>query len=210
MTQLRNIFAIRHLRWLLLTGVCYFFPFAMFTTELMVLTVDKLAWTPEDLGLLLLLVGCIDIVMQGFLSGKLILRFGEVRMVVAGLICEAASYVLVGMIAIVPQPALLIGGIVLFAFGSGLLEPPLNALTSAAAGSHEQGVVQGGNMALRSLTNIVGPLLAGVLYLRFGAETPFWIGAIIMLLGVVTIQLAAQHIHTPHPASEQEPANVPL
>ena len=203
--QIRKIFAITRLRWLLLTGICYFFPFAMFVTELAVLTIDKLHWVPENIGLMMLLVGCIDIVMQGFLSGKLIARFGETRLIIAGLLFEVLGYVLVGAIAIVPQSLLLLAGVFFFAFGSGLLEPALNGLTSAAAGPHEQGAVQGGNAALRSLTGIVGPLLAGVLYIQLGSEAPFWLGAAILMLGIVTILVAAQHLNLPVPSAELEP-----
>lgn len=144
LAQIRNIFAIPRLRWLLATSVVYAFPFAMFTTLLAVLALDKLAWTPANIGLLLLIVGVIDIVMQSLLVGHLIARFGEIRLTIAGLICEAISYALIGAVAIVPAPALMLAGIILFALGSGLLEPSLNGLISASTQPHEQGAVQGG------------------------------------------------------------------
>jgi len=83
-------------------------------------------------------------------------------------------------------------GLLVFAFGSGLLEPALGALTSNAATDREQGVVQGGNQALHSLTLIVGPLLAGALYSSLGGEVPYLLGAAVLLLGVVTIGMAAR------------------
>jgi len=205
--QIRNIFAIPHLRWLLITTICHGLPLIMFSTALAVLAADKLHWVPENIGLLLLLVGCVDIVLQGVLSGKLILRFGEIRLTSAGLICEAVGYVLVGVTALVPQPAFLLTGIFLFAVGSGLLEPPLNALISTAAGPREQGTVQGGNEALTSLNGIIGPLLAGVLYVRFGGEAPYWLGATILLLGSVSILVAAQQLDRHQGATEAEPVN---
>jgi len=205
--QIRTIFAIAHLRWLLITALCYGLPLVMFSTEFAVLAADKLHWVPENIGLVLLCIGCIDIVMQGFLSGKLIPRFGEIRLTIAGLVCEAVGYVLIGVTALVSQPAFLLVGIVLFAFGSGLLEPSLNALISTAAGPREQGAVQGGNEALTSLNGIIGPLLAGVLYVRFGAEAPYWLGATILLLGVVSILMAAQQLDLRQGATEAEPIN---
>lgn len=204
--QIRTIFAMRRLRWLLVTGLCYFFPFAMFTTELAVLTVDKLAWTPQDIGLLLLLVGCIDIVMQGVLAERLILRLSEIQLIVAGLICEAVGFTLIGAVALVPQAAFLLVGIFFFAVGSGLLEPALNGLTSAAVGPREQGIVQGGNAALESLTQIAGPLPAWLLYLRFGGATPYWLGAVVLLLGIGAILRAAQHLDLRRPAPKAEQA----
>jgi MFS transporter, DHA1 family, tetracycline resistance protein len=199
--------AIDRLRWLLVTSVVYAFPFAMFTTELAVLALDKLAWTPAYIGLLLLFIGVIDIVMQTFLSGRLILRFGETRLISAGLLCEAVSYALIGTVAIVLESAFMLSGIFFFAFGSGLLEPPLNGLISAAAGPSEQGIVQGGQQALRALTEIGGPLLAGVLYTQLGGETPYWLGALLLLLGNITIRLAAPHIALSSATAEPSPAN---
>src|SRR5262249_41401763 len=149
--QIRNIFAIAHLRWLLITAICYGLPLVMFSTEFAVLAADKLHWGPENIGLLLLYIGCIDIVIKGFRSGKLIPRCAEIRLTIAGLVCEAVGYVLIGVTALVSQPAFLLVGIVLFAFGSGLLEPSLNALISTAAGPRENGAVQGGNEAVDSL-----------------------------------------------------------
>jgi DHA1 family tetracycline resistance protein-like MFS transporter len=192
LVQLAAIFRISRLRWLLLTGVLYYLPFAMFVTELAVLAKDQLAWGPEQIGLGMLLIGCVDIVMQGFLSARLIAVIGEVRLTAAGLVCEAAAYVLIGALALVHQPALMVVGLLLFAFGSGLLEPALGALTSRAATDREQGVVQGGNQALHSLAQIVGPLLAGMLYSRLGGEIPYWLGAAILMLGLVTIGMASR------------------
>jgi predicted MFS family arabinose efflux permease len=126
---------VGRLRWLLITSICYFFPFALFVAELTVLALDKLSWTPQSIG---------------------------------------------------------------------LLEPALNGLISAATGPREQGVVQGGNGALRSLTTIVGTLLAGEMYLRFGGETPYWLGAAVLLLGIGAMLLAAQHSERNRPLAETE------
>jgi DHA1 family tetracycline resistance protein-like MFS transporter len=192
LTQVVAIFRMPRLRWLLVTGLCYYLPFAMFVTELAVLAKDLLDWTPEMIGLSLLMIGCVDIVMQGVLSAKLVPIFGEIRLTAAGLVCEALGYALVGAVALVASPVVLLAGIFLFAFGSGLLEPALNALTSSAASPREQGVVQGGNQALHALTQIAGPLLAGVLYTTIGGEAPYWLGAVILLGGVVSISFAAR------------------
>ncbi|KAB8142845.1 TCR/Tet family MFS transporter [Chloroflexia bacterium SDU3-3] len=192
--QIGDILAIKRLRWLLVTSVVYAFPFAMFTSELAVLAIDTLAWTPESIGLLLLVIGGIDIFMQAVLSGRLIRRFGETRLIMSGFVCEAISFILIGGVAIVPSPVLLFVGVACFAIGGGVLEPPLNGLISASAGADEQGMVQGGKQALRALSQIAGPLLAGALYMQIGGEAPYWLGAIVLLLGTITMQLATPHI----------------
>jgi DHA1 family tetracycline resistance protein-like MFS transporter len=189
--QLGKLFAMARLRWLLMVGICYAFPFALFTTEIGVLSIEKLGWGPSEVGLVALLVGGTDIVMQGVLAGRLLPIFGPIKMTVAGLVAEIVSYLLVGAVALAPSPLLMLAGVFLFAFGSGLLEPALGGLLSAAAGPREQGIVQGGNQAIRALLNIGGPLLAGLLYTQFGGATPFFTGAAILALGIVAALLAA-------------------
>jgi MFS transporter, DHA1 family, tetracycline resistance protein len=188
--QLGKLFAMVQLRWLLVVGICYALPFALFTTELGVLSIEKLGWEPSQLGLVSLLVGGTDIIMQGVLAGRLLPIFGAINMTIAGLSAEIASYLLVGAVALVPSPLLMLVGVFMFAFGSGLLEPALGGLVSEAAGPREQGIVQGGNQAIRSLLNIVGPPLAGLLYIEFGGASPFVVGAIILALGIVAALLA--------------------
>ena len=193
-TQIGKLFGLARLRWLLIVGICYSFPFAMLTTELFVLTIDTLHWTPMAAGLMSLLIGGTDIVMQGGMAGRLIPRFGEVRLTIAGLVVQIASYGLIGAVAIVPSAMLMLAGVFLFAFGSGLLEPALGALVSRAAGPRDQGTIQGGNQAIRALTNIAGPLLAGVLYTQYGGATPFWLGALVLIAGIAAIRQAAVHL----------------
>ncbi|HEU5013059.1 MAG TPA: MFS transporter [Roseiflexaceae bacterium] len=188
--QIGKLFAMVRLRWLLVVGMCYAFPFALFVTEFGVLSIEKLGWGPSQIGLVSLLVGGTDIIMQGVVAGRLLPIFGPVKMTIAGLIAEIVSYLLVGAVALVPSPLLMLVGIFMFAFGSGLLEPALGGLVSAAAGPREQGIVQGGNQAIRSLLNIAGPLLAGLLYARFGGAVPFGVGAVILALGIVAAVLA--------------------
>ncbi|HEU5097947.1 MAG TPA: MFS transporter [Roseiflexaceae bacterium] len=199
--QLGKLFRIVQLRWLLVVGICYAFPFALFTTELGVLSIEKLGWGPGEVGLVSLLVGGTDIVMQGVLAGRLLPIVGPIKLTIAGLLAEIASYLLVAAVAFVPSPLVMLAGVFMFAFGSGLLEPALGGLVSEAAGPREQGMVQGGNQAIRALLNIGGPLLAGLLYTQFGEASPFVVGAAILGLGIIAAALAVPFL----PARQPEP-----
>jgi DHA1 family tetracycline resistance protein-like MFS transporter len=192
--QIGNVFAITRLRWLIVASLCHGLPFAMFTTLLTVLLFDTLHWQPGTIGLLLLANGTIDIIMQGFISERLIARWGEVRLTIAGLIGLALSFGLIGVIAIVPEPLIVFVGIVCFAVSSGLLEPSLRALIANATPDEAQGMVQGSTTALLAATNIAAPIIAGTLYTQFGGETPYWLGAVILLLGIGVMRLASQQL----------------
>lgn len=194
LAQIGNVFAIKRLRWLIVASLCHGLPFAMFTTIFAVLIINTLHWQVGTTGLLLLVNGTIDIIMQGFVSERLIARWGEVRLTIAGLIGLALSFGLIGLIAIVPEPLLLFAGMALFATSSGLLEPSLRTLIANATPDEEQGMVQGSTTALSAAANIAAPILAGTLYVQFGGETPYWFGAVLLLLGIVAMRLASQQL----------------
>lgn len=200
--HLRDVFNIVRLRWLLVVSICYAFPFAMFVTELNVLSIEQLGWGPTQIGQVLLLVGLTDIVMQGVVAGRLMKVVGEIWMIVAGFAFEMVSFILVGAVALVPLQALMLAGVFIFAFGSGLFEPALNTLISRATGPREQGMVQGGNQAIRALVNAVGPLVAGVLYTQVNAAVPFWTGAAVFVFGIVATCFALRFLPTKQHATD--------
>src|SRR3954468_6598154 len=116
--QLGSAFAIPQLRWLV--GATFFFslPFAILQASMSVLIIDSLGWKADTIGYLFLLVGMLDILMQGVLAGRLLPIFGEIKLTVAGLVCEIIAYLLLGAVAIVPVPLLVFTGIIMFAIGT--------------------------------------------------------------------------------------------
>src|SRR6185437_13277427 len=189
--QLGGIFRIKQLRWLLVLGVCYMFPFVIMVSNMGVLMIDHLHWDAARIGLVSLVVGSMDILVQGVLVQRLLPRFGEVRLLVVGLGGVMLGYLALGSVAILASPVALIAGIALFAGFGGLVEPTLAGLTSRAAGAQSQGAVQGGSQALQSLTAIFGPLWAGELYTNAGGASPYATAALIVGLGIFLVLRAA-------------------
>jgi DHA1 family tetracycline resistance protein-like MFS transporter len=192
--QLRKVFAISQLRWLLLATFFFSFPFAVFASITTVLLKDSLGWSPVNIGLIYFVVGAGDILMQGVLIGRILPVFGEVKLTIGGLVCEMIAYLLIGLIAFVPSQLFLWVGIVFYIVGSGLLEPSLGGLISRAAGPRQQGIVQGGSQSIQSLARILGPVCGGVLYAQFGHATPYWSGAVIVGLAILVMFLAIPSI----------------
>jgi MFS transporter, DHA1 family, tetracycline resistance protein len=85
-------------------------------------------------------------------------------------------------------------GIIMFAIGTGFLEPASRGLISQAAGPRQQGVVQGGSQSIQSLAMVVGPLIGGVLYTQAGHVAPFWFGAGVVGLAIMATLLAVPAI----------------
>lgn len=166
--QMGNILTMTQLRWVLLAGFFYGFPFAIVISNLTILLKDSLGWGVTEAGIISTVVGVVDIVTQGLLVGKLLPIFGEVKLGIGSLILVAISYILLGAVALIASPFLLIAGVFLFAGSGGLVENALRGMLSRLAGPRQQGLVGGASQSMQSLAMILGPLFGGLLYTQFG------------------------------------------
>lgn len=192
--QLGAALALPQLRWLFAATFCFALAFAMMQSNISVLLIDHLRWNADMIGAMFLVIGIFDIVMQGGIAGWLLPRLGEERMSVVGLVCEAAGYALMGAIAIIPSPLLMLGAITLYAIGTGFREPATRGLISQVA-DEQQGMVQGGSQAIQSLATVVGPLIAGLLYAQVGHAVPYWVGAAVALLAAAAVVRSIPVLH---------------
>lgn len=194
--QMGNVFTMANLRWLLLAGFFYFFPFAILISNLTILLKDSLGWNATQAGIISTLVGVVDILVQGVLVGKLLPIFGDVKLSIGSLILVATSYILLGAISLIASPILLVAGVILFAGSGGLVENALRGLTSRLVGPRQQGLVGGASQSMQSLAMILGPLFGGLLYVQFGHATPYWSGALIIALSITSVVLAIPALRT--------------
>ena len=204
LTQMGNVFTMANLRWLLLAGFFYSFPFAILQSNLTILLKDSLGWNATDAGIVATLVGVVDILVQGVLVGKLLPIFGDVKLSIGSLSLVALSYILLGTIALIASPILLIAGVILFAGSGGLVENALRGLTSRLAGSRQQGLVGGASQSMQSLAMILGPLFGGLLYTQLGHATPYWSGALIIALAIASVVLAIPALRKHSTEAESE------
>lgn len=189
LTQLRAVLALPQLRWLLLIAFLYAFPFAILQSTAAVLIKDSLNWKADGIGVVFLITGVMDIVVQAGLVNYLLPRLREVKLAMLGLLSLMLGYGLYALLVYLPSPGLLFTAVVLYGLGSGLLEPSLRGLLSQAAGPNEQGVVQGGGQSLQSLALVIGPLVGGLLYAQVGHASPYWLSAIISGLTLLALLL---------------------
>jgi len=184
--QLRDVFAIAHLRWLLLATFLNVLPFAVLQSNVAVLAKDTLNWQPAAIGMVYFGVGLQDIVTQGVLVQRLLPKFGDIKVAIGGMATEIAGYLLIAASAYAGS-ALLILGVVLFASGEAVLGPALGGLISRTVNPREQGRVQGGNQSVQALARVAGPVLGGQLYTSLGPSAPYLSGALLVGLAIVAI-----------------------
>ena len=137
-------------------------------------------WGPRQVGLCFAVIGVIASIGQGFLTGRLARRFGEGRVLSAGLSIIAVSLFLTPF---APNAILATAAVGCTAFGQSLVFPCVAALMSRASPPDRQGQMLGLNMAAGSLARIGGPLLAGPLF-GLASGGPFWVGAALMIPAV--------------------------
>ena len=191
-----QVFSMRALRWLLVVTFLYSLPLAMLQSNVSLFTKDTLRWDADTVGLLLTIFGITSIVVQGVLLARLLRRFGEKRVAVAGLCSEVVGYVLIASIVFVRSPLLILMGVIFFAMGDGLLGPAIGGMLSGAAGEHNQGQVQGGSQAVQSLARIAGPVVGGLLYDSVNHAAPYLSGAAIVLLAALFMMAVLPVKHT--------------
>jgi DHA1 family multidrug resistance protein-like MFS transporter len=136
---------------------------------------NQFAATPKQIAVMITSTGIVSVVMQLLVVERLVRRFGEgailnvfisVTAVCFFLSLFASTYVLFFMITLVVFLA------------TSILRPVLNTLVSKLAGN-EQGFAMGMNNAYMSIGNVIGPLLAGVLY-DVNILYPFVLGFVVL------------------------------
>jgi MFS family permease len=120
------------------------------------------------------LIGILSAIIQGGLIRRLVPRFGETTLAVAGPVFLAISFLILGL---APSWTLVIVGCAVMPIGFGLNNPALQSLMSRASPRDEQGAYLGLNQSMLSLARTAGPLSAGLLFIWLGARSPFLVGA---------------------------------
>lgn len=110
--------------------------------------------SPGMIGASLTLVGMSFALVQFFLTGRIVARFGERRAAILGL-C-AASTAFVGF-ALSPHLPLAMLMALIMPFGS-IIQPSLAAMISQRGSANNQGEIQGFTASIMSLGSMIGPI----------------------------------------------------
>lgn len=150
---------------------------------------ERYNYGPKDVGLIMLIIGLLGTVVQGYGVGKVTKRFGDRNTVLGSLMLSAIGF------AIMTLATNFVGVLVttgLFFIGNSLLRPSVNSLLSKYAGS-KQGYIMGLNNSFMSLGNVAGPLVAGMLF-EWNIHSPYLFGGAVMLVGFLfTYRFAMKH-----------------
>jgi DHA1 family tetracycline resistance protein-like MFS transporter len=155
---------------------------------LVLYTAHRYGWSTVTFGVFVAIAASVGIVVQGWLTERVAVRFGERRALIGGLGVQALAMAGMGLAA----SALLFWPAALIAPLGAIARPALQALMSRAVGADEQGRLQGAVAAVASFTSVVSPVAFASLFAWSisGARAPAWAGATI-LCGAALAAIAA-------------------
>lgn len=142
----------------------------------------------QTIALVLTLNGIISLVLQVFLFDRMVQWWGEVRVI---RYCFFASAI--GTVFVIYDHShwqLIVATLVVFeAFD--MLRPAITTLLTKMS-KNNQGLLNGVNMSLTSVGNIIGPLISGAL-LDINYQYPYWIVIVFLMVSfIITFRL--QHL----------------
>ncbi|WP_292083327.1 MULTISPECIES: TCR/Tet family MFS transporter [unclassified Brevundimonas] len=120
----------------------------------------RYGWGPWEVGMLLALVGVLDMIVQGVLVGPVSKKLGDRMTMILGLCGGTLGIALMGwaptgvafIIAMLPNALW------------GLAMPTLQSLMTRRVSESEQGQLQGANMSVASIAGVASPLFFGWIY----------------------------------------------
>jgi MFS family permease len=95
--------------------------------------------------------------------------------------------------AFAPQAWILFPAVTIVALGTGTSIPSLTALVSLRVSESEQGRLMGGTQTLLALTNIFGPIIAGISFEWITFSAPYWIGSLFAMCALLIAYRASHH-----------------
>ncbi|MCM3112694.1 MFS transporter [Lederbergia lenta] len=133
--------------------------------------------TPKDIAIMVTATGIVSVIVQLFAVDRLVGRFGEAAVLTIFLGVAAGGFLL-SLVAPTYEMFFVVTTIIFLS--TSILRPVLTTLISKLAGN-EQGFAMGMNNAYMSIGNILGPLLAGLLY-DIHITYPFILGLIVLVI----------------------------
>jgi len=120
-------------------------------------------------------IGFIQIVLQGFLIGRLIKKVGEEKLIAFGSLLMMLGMFLMPLI---PNVAIFLATMTMIAFSIGTLNTTIPSFISKRTHADEQGGMLGVAQSVGSISRVPGPLIGGFA----GLVAPFFLSAAILMV----------------------------
>lgn len=161
--------------------------------------IERYDWNPRQIGLSLMVVGLLVAVVQGFLVGKLVTKFGKRKVIIYGFLLWTVGMFL---FSFAHKPWMLYAFLIPYALG-GIAGPTVQGVISNQVSEKEQGILQGSITGLVSITAILGQFIfAPVFYYFIRPETsiyfpgaPYALAAVLLLIAFILATTAIKRMN---------------
>lgn len=158
------------------------FTMALYESTFAYFTADRFGFGPLDMGLMFAILGGMGVVVQVGLLGRMVNRFGDVPVMLAGLaLCCGGMACLAGTRTL----TMLWVFTAMVSLSNTLLRPSVATLVSKVCGP-AKGTALGQMQSFDSLGRIGGPVLGGVVYDQIPGA-PYLLGALLCAAAVVLV-----------------------
>lgn len=183
-TQLADILSMKNLKRLLVSAFLLWIPNGSLQAIFSQFTMDTFNWKPALIGLMFSIMGFQDIISQGFIMPKLLIKLSDKQIAILGMISEIIGYSLIAASSLFSFYPFLIAGMFIFGFGDSIFGPSFNGMLSKSVDSSEQGRIQGGSQSIQALARIIGPIIGGQIYIVPGHSAPAFMGMILIAVAI--------------------------
>ncbi len=160
----------------------------------------RFGWDATAIGWSLAWVGFLQVLVQVFLTDRVIARIGERRAAILGLVCGAACLF---AYAFTTQGWQVYAFFLVGCLGS-IAWPALNGILSRMVDATRQGALQGGIGSMNSVAAILGPLIAAQ-SLAWGARNGFDGAAFVVAAALIAAAMLLIWLMVPHvPAAQPQ------
>ena len=179
------------------------FAFSCFTSGFALYAQARFHWDARETGYMFAYAGFLGIILQGGLIGRLVKKFGEIKLALLAFIASVIGYVMMGFAHTL---AFLVVTATISSFGSGVLRPVLTSRITQLVGRHEQGIAIGISGSLSSLAMTMAPISGGFFLNRDNTLGWALVAATAALLGLIAaIQSGAAKVPPVTPKASAAP-----
>jgi multidrug resistance protein len=177
---------------LVVVNLLFTIAFTAMETVFALFTQHTYGWTTRQNGYLFTYVGLLIVFMQGGVVGRLAGRWGERRLLLAGLVLLAAGLALLPWSTNLASLVVVVG---IVSIGDGAVTPMLSTLLSFVSESEARGETLGLAQGVAGLARIIGPLAAGIAFMVGGAGAPFLFGSALVVVAALMVFSARSSMH---------------
>lgn len=157
----------------------YMISFSGMEFTLTFLAVERFSYSPMEITKMFLLIGGTLIFAQGFFVRRFVGKIGEKRMALIGILIGLVAFL---MLSLIKSEDWFFMSLFLMSTGVAFISPTLTSLTSLHSNEDDQGFHLGVFRSSGSIARAIGPLLAGLIFFKYGSSFAYSLGALFLLI----------------------------